>query len=169
MFRSAERRGVVTPPPIAPWFLWSVVGADDSVGPRELRIVFLLCHSEPVRTLAWESVSPSLQKEERIAASLHTALLRCPKFPRCLTADARNFDCGHSLPSLYLPQAALGSLPRNDMAETHPYAPHREACTSSSRADRVVRPYAQCHGKQCVIGGASATPPPTNRSPIGLQ
>ncbi len=39
------------------------------------------------------------------------ALLRCPKFPRCLTADAGNFDRGHSLTSLYPPLAALRSLP----------------------------------------------------------
>ena len=38
-------------------------------------------------------------------------LLRCPKFPRCLTADAGNFDRGHSLTSLPLPLAALSSLP----------------------------------------------------------
>ena len=38
-------------------------------------------------------------------------LLRCPKFPRCLTADAPNFDRGHSLTSLPLPLAALSSLP----------------------------------------------------------
>ena len=38
-------------------------------------------------------------------------LLRCPKFPRCLTADAPNFDRGHSLTSLHLPLAALSSLP----------------------------------------------------------
>ena len=48
-------------------------------------------------------------------------LLRCPKFLRCLTADAGNFDRGHSLTSLPLPLAALGSLPtgalrpRNDI------------------------------------------------------
>ena len=38
-------------------------------------------------------------------------LLRCPKFPRCLTADAPNFDRGHSFAVLYLPLAAHGSLP----------------------------------------------------------
>ena len=38
-------------------------------------------------------------------------LLRCPKFLRCLTADAGNFDRGHSLTSLHLPLAALSSLP----------------------------------------------------------
>ena len=38
-------------------------------------------------------------------------LLRCPKFLRCLTADAPNFDRGHSLTSLPLPLAALSSLP----------------------------------------------------------
>ena len=39
------------------------------------------------------------------------SLLRCPKFLRCLTAAAGNFDRGHSLTSLPLPLAALGSLP----------------------------------------------------------
>ncbi len=38
-------------------------------------------------------------------------LLRCPKFPRCLTADAGNFDRGHSLISLHPPPAALDLLP----------------------------------------------------------
>ena len=38
-------------------------------------------------------------------------LLQCPKFLRCLTADAGNFDHGHSLTSLPLPLAALSSLP----------------------------------------------------------
>ena len=38
-------------------------------------------------------------------------LLRCPKFLRCLAADAPNFDRGHSLTSLLLPLAALSSLP----------------------------------------------------------
>jgi len=42
---------------------------------------------------------------------LRMTLLRCPKFLRCLTADAGNFDRGHSLTSLHLPLAALGSLP----------------------------------------------------------
>ena len=37
-------------------------------------------------------------------------LLRCPKFLRCLTAGAGNFDRGHSLTSLPLPLAALSSL-----------------------------------------------------------
>ncbi len=38
-------------------------------------------------------------------------LLRYPKFLRCLTADAGNFDRGHSLASLHPPLAALSSLP----------------------------------------------------------
>ena len=37
--------------------------------------------------------------------------MRCPKFLRCLTADAGNFDRGHSLISLLPPPAALDSLP----------------------------------------------------------
>ena len=42
---------------------------------------------------------------------MRMSLLRCPKFLRCLTADAGNFDRGHSLTSLHLPLAALSSLP----------------------------------------------------------
>ena len=38
-------------------------------------------------------------------------LLRCPKFLRCLTANAGNFDRGHSLASLHLQLEALSSLP----------------------------------------------------------
>ena len=47
-------------------------------------------------------------------------LLRCPKFLRCLTADASNFDRGHSLTSLPLPLAALSSLPTSSRRTTVP-------------------------------------------------
>ena len=43
------------------------------------------------------------------------SLLRCPKFLRCLTADAPNFDRGHSLTSLHPPLAALSSLPTTSL------------------------------------------------------
>ena len=46
------------------------------------------------------------------------SLLRCPKFLRCLTADAENFDRGHSLTSLLLPLAALSSLPTSSRPTT---------------------------------------------------
>ncbi len=49
------------------------------------------------------------------ARVLRMTLLRCPKFLRCLTADAGNFDRGHSLTSLPLPLAALGSLPTTSL------------------------------------------------------
>ena len=74
-------------------------------------------------------------------------LLRCPKFLRCLTADAGNFDRGHSLASLHLPLAALGSLPTSARPE---FFPHLRQGTRAlpykvlryrGRADRVVRPY----------------------------
>ena len=61
-------------------------------------------------------------------------LLRCPKFLRCLTADAPNFDRGHSLTSLPLPPAALSSLPtsaRTGLAQIS---------LSSVGADDSVRP-----------------------------
>ena len=61
-------------------------------------------------------------------------LLRCPKFLRCLTADAPNFDRGHSLTSLPLPPAALSSLPtsaRTGLAQIS---------LSSVGADASVRP-----------------------------
>ena len=54
----------------------------------------------------WQSVLLDL-----CAGVLRMTLLRCPKFLRCLTADAGNFDRGHSLTSLPLPPAALSSLP----------------------------------------------------------
>ena len=54
----------------------------------------------------WQSVLPV-----PCARVLRMNLLRCPKFLRCLTADAGNFDRGHSLTSLLLPLAALSSLP----------------------------------------------------------
>ena len=72
------------------------------------------------------------------------SLLRCPKFLRCLTADAGNFDRGHSLTSLLLPLAALGSLPtasvRTGLAMTWLFA--WGAVVGPVRADRGVRPYA---------------------------
>ena len=46
-------------------------------------------------------------------------LLRCPKFLRCLTADAPNFDRGHSHTSLPLPPAALSSLPTSARRTSH--------------------------------------------------
>ncbi len=58
----------------------------------------------------WQSVSPVL-----CAGVLRMTLLRCPKFLRCLTADAGNFDRGHSLASLHPPPAALGSLPTTSL------------------------------------------------------
>ena len=58
----------------------------------------------------WQSVSPVL-----CAGVLRMTLLRCPKFLRCLTADAGNFDRGHSLTSLLLPLAALSSLPTTSL------------------------------------------------------
>ena len=50
-------------------------------------------------------------------------LLRCPKFLRCLTADAGNFDRGHSLTSLLLPLAALSSLPTSPRRNTAHFVP----------------------------------------------
>ena len=58
----------------------------------------------------WQSVSPVL-----CAGVLRMTLLRCPKFLSCLTADAGNFDRGHSLTSLHPPPAALGSLPTTSL------------------------------------------------------
>ena len=48
---------------------------------------------------------------ESLGRGIRMSLLLCPKFLRCLAADAGNFDRGHSLTSLPLPLAALGSLP----------------------------------------------------------
>ena len=62
-------------------------------------------------------------------------LLRCPKFLRCLTADAGNFDRGHSLTSLPLPLAAFGSLPTGALRPRNDRALHGVR----GKAGRVVR------------------------------
>ena len=66
------------------------------------------CHCETSDRCHWLWQSVPLWL---CAGVLRMTLLRCPKFLRCLTADAGNFDRGHSLTSLPLPPAALGSLP----------------------------------------------------------
>ena len=78
------------------------------------------------------------------------SLLRCPKFLRCLTADAGNFDRGHSLTSLLLPLAALGSLP-----------------TASVRTGFAMTGFLQGVGAR--LGGSSGRPTPTHHSPIELR
>ncbi len=78
------------------------------------------------------------------------SLLRCPKFLRCLTADAGNFDRGHSLTSLLLPLAALGSLP-----------------TVSVRTGLAMTGFLQGVGAR--LGGSSGRPTPTHHSPIELR
>ena len=99
-------------------------------------------------------------------------LLRCPKFPRCLTADAGNFDRGHSLTSLFLPPAALSSLPtsaRTGLAQIS---------LSSVGADEPVRPPVLCrtHGRahgpcptKCSAVGQGACTPPPSLAPHLLQ
>ena len=80
------------------------------------------------------------------------SLLRCPKFLRCLTADAGNFDRGHSLTSLLLPLAALGSLPtasvRTGLAMTGFYKGAVCGGTHGSRPTtgfcRARVPYREC-------------------------
>ena len=67
------------------------------------------------------------------------SLLRCPKFLRCLTADAGNFDRGHSLTSLLLPLAALGSLPTTSL-RTGLAMTHYKECGKQSNA--YIGPYA---------------------------
>ena len=78
------------------------------------------------------------------------SLLRCPKFLRCLTADTGNFDRGHSLTSLLLPLAALGSLP-----------------TASVRTGLAMTGFLQGVGAR--PGGSSGRPTPTHHSPIELR
>ena len=114
-------------------------------------------------------------------------LLRCPKFLRCLTADAGNFDRGHSLTSLPLPPAALGSLPttsvrtglgmtgckecgKRDDVGIGPYGTvRRGGVLPRPRATARVAPtegYKRCGAGP---GGSSRRPTPTHHSPIGLR
>ena len=89
----------------------------------------------------WQSVLLDL-----CAGVLRMTLLRCPKFLRCLTADAGNFDRGHSLTSLPLPLAARGSLPTGALRP---------------RNDKGL--YMGCGVRP---GGSSGRPTPTHRLPI---
>ena len=67
-------------------------------------------------------------------------LLRCPKFLRCLAADAPNFDRGHSLTSLLLPLAALSSLPTSARPTALPVMCHCEASAHTGRGNPYPRP-----------------------------
>ena len=100
----------------------------------------------------WQSVLPDL-----CTGVLRMSLLRCPKFLRCLTADAGNFDRGHSLTSLPLPPAALSSLP------TPVCAP--------ARNDRVNFPDVSLPGHSAPmapvpLSGESVRHTPKNRRPF---
>ena len=79
-------------------------------------------------------------------------LLRCPKFLRCLTADAGNFDRGHSLTSLLLPPAALSSLP------TSARPPYRTSCNASVGATLAVARLTALLAKNYVIAKPVRTP-----------
>ena len=108
-------------------------------------------------------------------------LLRCPKFLRCLTADAPNFDRGHSLTSLPLPPAALSSLPTSSRLHAlHVTLPqgrplrspllHRTPCYASVGATlAVARPLhslqkpCHCEPVTDVTGVAIRPPRPIRR------
>ena len=77
-------------------------------------------------------------------------LLLCPKFLRCLTADAGNFDRGHSLTSLPLPLAALSSLPTSARTKFFPHP----------RQGTRALPY------KTVVGRPPNIPPHTKTSPL---
>ena len=104
------------------------------------------CHCETSDRCHWLWQSVPLWLCARV---LRMTLLRCPKFLRCLTADAGNFDRGHSLTSLPLPPAALGSLPTtsalyhfiySSMAWVFPCWDLGSGRFSCSRASGVWRP-----------------------------
>ena len=89
---------------------------------------------------------------------LRMTLLRCPKFLRCLTADAGNFDRGHSLTSLHPPPAALGSLPtgavrpRNDNSQ--------EVWRGRTGSSAPTDAFRKCVGEGlCPSRGRGRTPP----------
>ena len=67
--------------------------------------------------------APRSAKQGCDAGVLRMSLLRYPKFPRCLTADAPNFDRGHWLRPTVVPADSrplswppIGALPRNRLA-----------------------------------------------------
>ena len=79
-------------------------------------------------------------------------LLRCPKFLRCLTADAGNFDRSHSLTSHPLPLAALSSLPTS---ARRPRTPYKNPC--------------HCEGAPRPWQSASPVPRPPCKNPCHCE
>ena len=69
------------------------------------------------------------------------SLLRFPKFLRCLTADTGNFDRGHSLTSLPLPLAALGSLPTGAVRPRNDRGLYMGVRGKAGRVVREAGPY----------------------------
>ena len=108
-------------------------------------------------------------------------LLRCPKFLRCLTADAGNFYRGHSLTSLLLPLAALSSLPTSARTQallvTPPYGRgSAPPDTGSSPCYAPVGiglpddpPGLAPHPMKCIGRGALTPPQATLRSSCNLS
>ena len=89
-------------------------------------------------------------------------LLRCPKFLRCLTADAGNFDRGHSLTSLPLPLAALSSLPTSARPTHYLQCVIAKPVRTLAVAIRIPRPHGPLpkggwHG-EAVTGGFHTAP-----------
>ena len=94
-------------------------------------------------------------------------LLRCPKFLRCLTADAGNFDRGHSLTSLPLPLAALSSLPTSSRVLYY-LQPSVGATLAVARPDSYRVSYNVSLRSQCAHWlWQSATPVPLAPLPKG--
>ena len=97
----------------------------------------------------WRFAPPPLT-QGTLGTGVRMSLLRCPKFPRCLTADAGNFDRGHSLTSLPLPLAALSSLPtasvRTGLAMTLVF--HGGAVCGGAHGPRPTRAFARIAGGQ---------------------
>ena len=80
-------------------------------------------------------------------------LLRCPKFLRCLTADAPNFDRGHSLSSLPTSARVLYYL-----------QPSVGATLAVARGRGRAPPLRTA--KYASVGRAALSPPPVNHRTI---
>ena len=151
---------------------YTSVGADASVRPTALHVTFCRgrCPHRPARAYTAVSVMCHCEASAHtgcgnpfssslVQRGLRMTLLRCPKFLRCLTADAGNFDRGHSLTSLLLPLAALGSLPTASLRTGLAMTGYKRCCGAGGVEPRPYGGVARGVGKESPSHGFAVPAP----------
>ena len=150
--KHGRRRAVINPRP-------RMVGRSGRLGAATRvvpqRFLFRLCLLEETKAIFF--FAGEKQLPTRTVGRM--PLLRCPKFLRCLTADAGNFDRGHSLTSLSLPLAALSSLPTAGVRTGFAMTGYKECGRTGRCRHRPLRT-----GTRCAVGRATARVAPTQKS-----